>query len=147
MSKTLLISILSGLLFACKSHKNITDGSTPKDENIILFGVIGDMNRASDPITIENATLKGNVLEISVSYSGGCQKHHFSLIGSAAISKSLPPRRAIKLIHEKMGDDCKKSVQEKLYFNIDEFSYTKESGSTIFLDLNGYGNAIEFIKE
>ncbi len=139
--------MLFGLLTACAHQKKATGGIDPVVQNAVPLGLIGNVNEASDSVTIEQATLTGDLLQLDISYAGGCQKHEFSLIGSAAISKSLPPRRAIKLIHHNVGDKCKKRIHEKLYFNVEAFAYTKEKGSTIFLDLDGYRNSIEYIKQ
>lgn len=144
MLKTILFSFVLVLFSACAHEKNSSSSKDPSDEDAIQQALIGDLNQASDPITIQEAVLSGNILKLTITYGGGCQEHAFSLVGSAAISKSLPPRRAIKLIHHSMGDNCKKLVTEKLYFSLNELAYKKEPGSTIFLDLNGYTESIEY---
>lgn len=145
MSKTILLYFLVCLIGACARVKDYNSGSKPMEQKEINDALIGDIEDNTEPIRIQAAALTGNILEISVSYVGGCRKHELSLVGSQAISKSLPPRRAVKLLHRSIGDTCKRNVTEKIYFNIENLAYRKESGSKIILDLNGYKEAIEYI--
>ena len=115
-----------------------------EDHKVIQTAEIGDLSQNGDPITIEGININGNILEISVKYSGGCNKHEFSLVGSENISKSLPPRRAIKLIHKNMNDQCKKMIMEKIYFQIESLAYKKEMDSKITLDLEGWKESISY---
>jgi hypothetical protein len=128
----------------CAQKNNASQISQEKMENIILYATIGDHNQKGDPITIRDVKLEGNILTLSVTYSGGCSKHVFSLIGSTNISKSLPPRRAVSLIHQAQGDQCKKAVMEDLVFDLSELAYKKENGSKIWLDIEGWKQAIDY---
>ena len=92
----------------------------------------------SESCTIQEASINGNVLRVTVSYSGGCENHQFELVGSPNISKSLPPIRSIELVHKSNGDACKKKIEETLRFNLANLAYKQESGSVIKLNLNGW---------
>ena len=107
--------------------------------------VIGDLSETSDPVTINDVSISGNTLKIKVSFSGECNEHNFKLVGSEVISKSLPPQRSIVLIHKSNGDTCKKIVKKTLRFNVEAFSYKKEKGSAIRLNLSNWKDRIEFI--
>ena len=88
--------------------------------------------------TIDTAYIDGNTMWIKVSYSGGCEEHHFDLEGNTSISKSLPPIRTVALIHSGKKDNCKAMIIKTLQFDISELAYQKEEGSQIKLILEGY---------
>jgi hypothetical protein len=138
--KTLAILILLVLNCGCATHSK-----NQSEQILIENAALGDISKKSDPYTITNVSVSGKNLKISINFSGDCNEHNFKLIGSEAISKSLPPQRSIVLIHESNGDACKKLVEKTLTYNIEAFSYQKETGSTILLNLSGWKDRIEFI--
>ncbi len=93
-------------------------------------------------INILAVKVNGNVLVIDVSYSGGCEKHEFELIGSKSIQKSLPPKRGIKLYHNANGESCRELINQTLSFDISEFAYP---GGEIMLLLEGYLTPISYV--
>lgn len=99
---------------------------------------LGDNSQVTTPTTINDVKLNGNTLMMSISYTGGCAKHTFNLIGSEMISKSLPPIRSINLIHNANDEACKREMFDTLYFDITNLAYKKELGSVIKLNLNGW---------
>lgn len=142
--------LASTLIFfsACSVHKDSADGNssiqnessqtTPTTMKIVkVTAEIGDLNMESAPITIDNAEIRGNLLYLDVTYSGGCNEHYFRLIGSEMIAKSMPPIRGIKLVHDNNSDDCKKLEKVKLEINIEKLAYKQESGSEIYLNIDG----------
>ena len=82
---------------------------------------------------------------MNVSYSGGCEKHSFKIIGDLLLSKSLPPIRSVKLIHYGNNDACKKLIIENLVIDISDLAYKKEDGSEIYLSLDGWGERITYV--
>ena len=80
-------------------------------------------------------------MTLGISYSGGCEKHSFELLGSRLIQKSLPPKRGIILYHNSNGDSCRELVTEELIFDIRNLSYDK---SEIILILEGYADPISY---
>lgn len=150
--KTILIVCLAFIAFGCKSTKNVAINDTPieteqKNETISISASIGRIDQASDPISISDVRVKGNKMLIDVSYSGGCEKHQFQLIGSTMISKSMPPIRAIQLVHTANGDKCKMNVFKTLEVDLKELSHKQEAGSKIYLTLGGWNQQIEYTYE
>lgn len=145
--KSLIIFSIVLILFGCKSHKNAKNSINQSNSETMLKARIGDDNTASDLTQILDISIKGNVLAIKVSYSGGCKDHTFDLIGSPNISKSLPPIRTIQLKHTANGDDCKKLEERILEFDLSDLAYKQESGSVIFLNLVGWKERIEYTFE
>ncbi len=95
----------------------------------------------SDPYNILSAKVSGNIMTLDVSYSGGCEKHNFDLIGSAFIMKSLPPKRGIKLYHKSNNDSCRELVRETISFDITDFAYVN---GEIILNLEHYTESISY---
>ncbi|MCJ8288643.1 MAG: hypothetical protein HRT58_01325 [Crocinitomicaceae bacterium] len=138
-----LFSILavSILLFACNNTKEVLD----IDPIEVKKAQIGDVMQESAPITVTAATLDGNILSLEIEYSGGCKDHTYELIGSEAIMKSLPAKRAIKLVHNSNDDTCRELISETIKFNIRAFSVTETKGSEIVLLLDGYKQSISYV--
>ena len=99
----------------------------------------------SDAFKILDAKISKNQLLLNVSYSGGCEKHSFKIIGDLLLSKSLPPIRSVKLIHYGNNDACKKLIIENLVIDISDLAYKKEDGSEIYLSLDGWGERITYV--
>jgi len=130
----------------CKSRKDALETTTTTatvpehPESIIAEDFSAYKNGAST--TISSVTIEKNVMIINVSYSGGCEKHEFKLIGSKLIQKSLPPKRGIMLYHTNNGDSCRSIVEEELRFNITNLSY---EGKEMVLILEGWATQISYI--
>ncbi len=137
--------LLSIALFTlgCKTAKESAN-QTPGISRLKITATLGEINVPSDPITLLNTRVEGNYLFIDISYTGGCEEHTFSVVGSEMISKSLPPIRSVQLIHSAKGDQCKKIVEETLVVDISKLAYKQEHGSTIFLLVNDLKNRIEY---
>ena len=72
-----------------------------------------------DAFTLIEAQVENDTLSVVVSYSGGCEKHEFSLgavFGS--INGDHRPVANLVLGHENNGDTCKKILRERLDFNL-----------------------------
>ena len=139
--KILTILAMSALLLACNNTKEVLD----IDPINVKKAQIGDVTQESAQVTVTSATLVGNILSLDIEYSGGCQDHTFELIGSAAIMKSLPAKRAIKLVHNSNGETCRELVSETIKFNISALSMTETKGSEIVLLLDGYKESISYV--
>jgi hypothetical protein len=145
--KSLLIFSIALLIFSCKSHKNAKNSTIETNSETMLKATIGDIETPSDLIQITGVTISGNIMSIDVNYSGGCEEHNFQLIGSVNISKSLPPIRSVKLVHNANGDACRKLEERTLVFDISDLTYKQEAGSVIYLTLDGWKDRIEYTFE
>ena len=145
--KGLIIFIGICVLFACKTKQNSEAESsvntTPVSESEItnreypslnIVAVIGDLSVESKNVQILKSKIEGNNLILKVGYSGGCSTHEFEFIGSAMISKSLPPIRSVKLIH-RTDDTCREYIERQLVVDLKELAYKKEAGSQIKLNI------------
>jgi len=72
----------------------------------------------SDPVTIQGFTIRGDSLELAVSFGGGCRDHAFVLLSDAAWMESYPVQVGIKLAHDANGDNCKALISRVLRFDL-----------------------------
>jgi hypothetical protein len=153
MKFTVLLFFLV-FIFSCKTQKNnqrcilskkqLTD-TTLKATLVNYSSYLLKKENGSDPIKILDAKIIKNQLILSVSYSGGCEKHNFKITGDSSISKSLPPIRSVDLFHFANGDACKKLIIEELLIDLSELAYKQEERSEIYLSLNGWNQKILYV--
>jgi hypothetical protein len=155
MRYSVLLFLLT-IIFSCKTQKNnkhcfLKKKKTEQTENTLKAKIIDSSSdttkkeSASDAFKILYAKIIGNYLHLNISYSGGCEKHSFKIIGDLLLSKSLPPIRSVKLIHYGNNDACKKLIIENLVIDISDLAYKKEDGSEIYLSLVGWGERITYV--
>ncbi len=135
------------ILFACKTPKVIQELDTDSVEKIYLTGELGKIMHDNSAFVMEKVRLEGHKLFVDINYSGGCEEHNFRVVGNPSISKSLPPVRSIQIQHDSKGDKCKKLIKKQLVIDISQFAYEHESGSQIYLVLEGYDERILFTFE
>ena len=129
-SSTFLLTLLVSCLpprYGMKEYE-VAD-STPLAE-------IGDLTTESAAIDIQSAEIKGTSIQLVVTYSGGCAEHSFRLIGSPILTKSLPPQRAVKLIHTNNGDQCKKMITDTLMFDVTPLANNASKDKAVVLNLD-----------
>ena len=151
-----VLFFLLTIIFSCKTQKNnkhcfLKKKKTEQTENTLKAIFIDSSSdttkkeRTSDAFKILDAKISKNQLLLNVSYSGGCEKHSFKIIGDLQLSKSLPPIRSVKLIHYGNNDACKKLIIENLVIDISDLAYKNEDGSEIYLSINGWTEKIHYI--
>ena len=147
--KGLIIFIGICVLFSCKTKQNSETTVSQNNSNVIDSGIIerdhpslnieaeiGDMTQESKNVQILKSKIDGNHLILKIGYSGGCTTHEFQFLGSAMISKSLPPIRTVRLVHH-TDDTCREYIERELIVNLKDLAYKKEGGSKIKLKIQG----------
>lgn len=123
---------------ACKNRRGaVTKTAHPAGVLVDNF----DEYANSAAVRITSAMIDKNMMTIEVEYSGGCEKHEFTLLGSKMIQKSLPPKRGLMLYHTNNDDSCRELVADTLRFDISAFAYQKEE---IILLLEGYEQPLSY---
>ena len=140
------VLFLSIFLIGCGIKKDTEDNFSNKNDEIIT-AKIGKVNQYSDTFNINSVEINGNYLLLEISYKGGCKKHDFEFSGSSTISKSMPPIRAVQLIHLANQENCEKEILKMLKVDISELAYKKEKGSKIFFTLIGWEKRLEYVFE
>ncbi|MBX7093970.1 MAG: hypothetical protein K1X56_04560 [Flavobacteriales bacterium] len=151
-TRTILVFLLVIALgmTACKSHKKnsgdtksisgMTNDSIPSikvDPNL-------EITADHDPFTIDTVTLSGDILSITVSYSGGCKEHQFDLAFNGMYKKSMPVQAAIFLLHENNGDACRALLTKTYRFNIKSIRNPANGPGTVILTLQGWKERITY---
>jgi hypothetical protein len=73
----------------------------------------------SDPFELNYVELEEGIIKISVSYSGGCQLHIFTITWDEIISSSNPPGINLIITHNANNDNCEAYITEVLEFSMD----------------------------
>jgi hypothetical protein len=149
MMKNLFIFLGICSLLGCKtkqhSASNADDSSSIGNETtsmegpesaIKLVAVIGDTEAESKPVQVLKSEIEGNLLFLTIGYSGGCAEHTFTFVGSNMIAKSLPPIRNVNLLHD-TDDTCREYIEKELVVDLSALAYKQESGSQIKLSYKG----------
>ena len=75
----------------------------------------------TDAAKITAVTLERNILQINVTYQGGCQEHTFGLHAETAFLLSNPPQWSLYVSHDAHGDTCTENVEKLLSFDLTRF--------------------------
>lgn len=140
----LFILIFTTAFLSLSSCSNSEDVMVDNDGKPLIKATLeDDFARFKDYPTyeIKNVAIKGNVMTISFSYSGGCKEPDFRLIGSKMIQKSYPPKRAIKLYNAGEEDNCRELLDATISFDIRELAGEEEE---IVLLLDGYDQGLNY---
>ena len=121
------------------------DSQTKPQRPYRVKATIGDASQKTDYYSILNAKIEGNLLILTIEYSGGCAWHKFEFVGNRAVSKSLPPQRSVKLLHDNDDDQCESMVQQTIEVDITNLAYKQTSGSEITLNLAGYDQPLKYV--
>ncbi len=90
-----------------------------------------------DAYELSSATITDDALTITVSYSGGCEAHQFTLVASDAFLKSFPVQLNMSLAHNANGDMCEAWITEDYHFELGAIktlyqeAYHQESGTIV----------------
>ena len=71
-----------------------------------------------DELTIRGCSLNGIILEIYVSYGGGCGDHEFILLGRPNFMESYPVQIDLYMHHSNIDDYCDAIVSDTLCFDV-----------------------------
>ena len=131
---TCLLTVLT-LLFAigCDQMEtqviNKTDDAADDVAKVgtVVFGLTADA-WGTDAYTINAATLEGDTLTLNVSYSGGCEKHVFTLVAEAHFLESYPVQLRVSLAHNANGDPCEDAITEDYHFDLTPLKETYQKG-------------------
>ena len=98
--------------------------------------------RASDPYELEidgdhAPVIENDTLTLTISYSGGCASHYFTLVTNGSFMESDPVQLVVALTHDDNGDMCEAYPQERYSFDLEPIktryqeAYGTDEGSII----------------
>jgi hypothetical protein len=120
-------------LLKLEPYPDINDTSEPEEYTALLeIGRIPDptgcdhvMFTHGDPtamcrdeLTIRGGAIEGVVLEVYVSYGGGCGDHEFILLGRPYFMESYPVQIDLYVHHRNVDDYCDAIVSDTLCFDV-----------------------------
>ena len=102
----------------------------------VFIGDAGD-KFGTDAYTLNSATITDDTLNISVSYSGGCKDHQFTLVVSETFLESFPVQLHASIAHNANGDTCEAYPTDNYRFDLTPIkkmyqkAYQQEAGTLI----------------
>jgi hypothetical protein len=138
-----LAFVLLTLSLGCNGKKK--GAKTPKPEVKLVVaenGFVEPENNA--PFTVKSVKVKGDILNIEVEYSGGCEKHEFDLFFNGIYMKSMPPKAGLILVHKNNDDNCRQLITETLKFDLTPTRYGDTKDYTIIFSLNNFKDEFEY---
>ena len=112
------------MLYSCRSSEIVTL------ETVEVVEVVGD----EAVVTIDTAYVTGDTLRATVTYSGGCGQHEFSLEKHGFMMKSLPPKQPLRIVHRSYGDPCRALIREELSFDLNSYRGTPDGVTVLILE-------------
>jgi hypothetical protein len=134
-------------LFSCASYKNpCTPFKEENNSNKATIQTLTKTDQVEASFNILSVNISGNQLILLIATDPSSHASEFILQGDAVISKSLPPIRTVRLsnVGEKQHErtDQTKWKNLTLTFDISDLAYKQESGSEIYLKLEGANERI-----
>ena len=83
----------------------------------VFIGDAGD-RFGTDEFALNSATITDDTLTVSVSYSGGCEAHQFTLVASDMFLESFPVQLHAYIAHNANGDTCEAYPTESYQFDL-----------------------------
>jgi hypothetical protein len=114
---------------------NCVYDTTCPNVKIIPFG--DSINYPTDYFFIDTAFLSGNILNITVSYAGGCETHNFELYSQGDFCGTPPCYINLYLSHDSNNDLCEASLIETLCFDISTY-ISNDNYISLFDPVNNY---------
>ena len=152
-TKSLIVYTLSVLVFAIGCQQLNDQMKTGPDDPVsisvddlnpdeifytgaVFIGDAGD-RFGTDAYALNSATITDDTLNISVSYSGGCEDHQFTLVASDTFLESFPVQLPASIAHNANGDTCEAYPTENYRFDLTPIKtmyqegYGQEAGTII----------------
>lgn len=105
--KNRIVTLLAVSCFAaCTSSQKVGEPISPDRAKSEIKVVAGDCGDLGDPLSIGGVEFNSESLLISVSHSGGCESHEYTLIRCENILASEPPQTEFGIRHNGNGDSC-----------------------------------------
>jgi hypothetical protein len=153
MRNLFLLSVLVflGSCAASRTTKTVATGSK-QEQQVETKSVIvepGHIVNEERDYTINSFSMEGDILNINITYRGGCGQHSFELYSNGFLKKSLPPQVDVFLEHKKENalaagrqEPCSKEIKQTLKFNISALK--KPNYNLIVVNINSADNKVEW---
>lgn len=131
------------------SRMTPADTDEPLEGSVLIDDDVDEALRASDPYQLHidgdnEPVIENDTLTLTISYSGGCASHDFTLVTNGRFMESDPVQLVVALTHDNNGDTCEAYPTRRYSFDLEpiktryqEAYGTNEGSSSIRLHL-GY---------
>ena len=96
----------------------LTATSTDLRTRMLLVSSVSSPVWASDPLSINSASIEGDTLRIAATYGGGCRRHALQPIAETVWMESYPVQVSTRIAHNAGGDGCKALVSRVLLIDL-----------------------------
>ena len=100
----------------------VTDDSAPssKTNKGVVLQVVDKFpaSAPSDLFDIESAKVVGDILQLELSYGGGCKDHVFTAFWAPVFLEEEPPSTEILITHDARNDSCEAWISQKLAIDL-----------------------------
>jgi hypothetical protein len=104
--------------------------------------IISDTIELKDNFELENISVSGDYLLLSVSYSGGCQNHEFNVLWNGKVIKTSPPQVDLYLYHDSNDDLCEAKIYTTFALKLSNFN--QDELVINFFDYNNVKYTVEY---
>lgn len=73
-----------------------------------------------DTFEFKSINRNGDILEVEITYSGGCETHSFEVIWDGIIYTDDPCHANLIIVHDAHGDSCEAAITKTLYIDLKE---------------------------
>jgi hypothetical protein len=119
--RLLLIGLAASLAFAgisCDAGKSCRCDYDSSGRPIVLFDDFNDMPLINDPADILEIGIQGDILHLTVGFSGCTPNHDFALYGLRGFMESNPVQAGVRLSHDGKGETCDAYITRFLEFDL-----------------------------
>lgn len=112
------------LATGCLSGKKTTVDNSSGEESATTHCKAFTLNpesyrmEADDPYQLKNARIEDDCLILDITYSGGCGRVNFDMVGHETQTKAPPPIYLLRIALADR-DNCRSNVDTTLYFSLD----------------------------
>lgn len=110
----------------------------PNVKDITILTPTMDALPFNDLVTINNISISNNLIQLDVSYGGGCAAHEFFLCAESVLTATDPKTVNLRIYHDAHGDECKALITETLVFNLRPLENLFYNEAPLYINLNGY---------
>lgn len=86
---------------------------------LIVAQTTGLSGFSLDPLGILDARVNAGILEVDVTYGGGCGNHDLDAVAYTGWMESNPVQIGVAVTHDARGDVCKAAIQRTLRFDLE----------------------------
>jgi hypothetical protein len=113
----------------------IVNNSNKDHKKVYMIDSDLEWTISKDYLKINSATVEKDLLNISLSYSGGCKEHYINVFAYTAISKSIPPQLTLQISHNANNDLCEAYITRKMQFDLSVLRYSLSGYNVFYLNV------------